>query len=183
MSTNIENRTGGIGISGLLFCVFVALKLGLGETAVMGWSWWWVCAPIWLPVALLLPIALIALFIMWADVLKPTFPFSRKKFSKVKKLRKSFQKHNIDFEKFAVEMDKVIDAPDRFNLMDFDDEVPIKKSIRRHEKKVKKDRFSLKKWWKEGCQGDTLFQKVVSWYRKGNKKVAEKKALKSENKS
>jgi len=29
----------------MVFCVFLALKL-LGKIT---WSWWWVCAPLWIP--------------------------------------------------------------------------------------------------------------------------------------
>jgi hypothetical protein len=54
----------------------------------------------------------------------------------------------------------------------------VKKSIRRHKEKVQRDKFSLNKWWKNGCKGDTLFQKVGKWYREGNKKAKEKKVLK-----
>ena len=35
--------TGGIGFTGLLTILFVALKL----TKVIAWSWWWVISPIW----------------------------------------------------------------------------------------------------------------------------------------
>lgn len=38
----------GIGFSGLLAIVFIALKL-LG---VLSWSWMWVLAPLWMPLAL-----------------------------------------------------------------------------------------------------------------------------------
>ena len=63
MSDKIEVKGGGISITGLLFIVFLVLKLGVGNTSVMGWSWWWVCAPLWIPVALVLVIFLIALVI------------------------------------------------------------------------------------------------------------------------
>jgi hypothetical protein len=32
----------------LLLVLFVALKL----TGVIGWSWWWVLAPLWVPIVL-----------------------------------------------------------------------------------------------------------------------------------
>lgn len=38
----------GVGFSGLLTLLFIALKL----TNVITWSWIWVLAPIWLPWAL-----------------------------------------------------------------------------------------------------------------------------------
>jgi len=39
---------GGVGILGVLGIVFVTLKL----CRVIGWSWWWVTAPFWGPLAL-----------------------------------------------------------------------------------------------------------------------------------
>lgn len=43
----------------ILFCVFVVLKL----THVIAWSWWWVTAPLWGGIALVLLIACIAIAI------------------------------------------------------------------------------------------------------------------------
>lgn len=37
-----------IGFPGLLALIFITLKL----TDYIDWSWWWVLAPIWLPLAL-----------------------------------------------------------------------------------------------------------------------------------
>jgi len=181
MSDKFETKGSGIGLSGALFLVFLTLKLGVGSTAVVNWSWWAVCAPLWVPLALIIPILLfVALSYGLLDKFKPTFPFSRKKFSKVKKLRKSFQKNNIDWDQFAEAMDRTV-LNTNFDVdLDIDDEKSYQKSIR---KKAQKDRFSLKRWWKEGVKGQTLWQKVASWYREGNKKSEEKKALKSENKS
>jgi len=50
----------GVGFFGLLTILFIALKL----FGVIGWSWWWVLAPLWLPVALFLGIAVVG-FIIW----------------------------------------------------------------------------------------------------------------------
>lgn len=48
-----------IGFSGILFIVFLILKL----TNVIAWSWWWVTAPLWITIALnILIIIFIALF-------------------------------------------------------------------------------------------------------------------------
>lgn len=48
---------------GLLALVFIALKL----CGVISWSWWWVLAPVWLPLALvlglLMAVGMILLFI------------------------------------------------------------------------------------------------------------------------
>ncbi len=38
-----QKGNGGIGVCGLLFVLFVGLKL----TEVIDWSWWWVTAPLW----------------------------------------------------------------------------------------------------------------------------------------
>jgi hypothetical protein len=42
--------TGGIGFCGCLAILFIALKL----CDKIDWSWWWVTAPLWGPVALVL---------------------------------------------------------------------------------------------------------------------------------
>lgn len=41
---------GGISFSGVLFLIFMTLKL----MHVIDWSWWWVTAPLWAPLALVL---------------------------------------------------------------------------------------------------------------------------------
>ena len=38
----------GIGLGGILFVVFLILKL----TGYIDWSWWWVTAPLWIPFAI-----------------------------------------------------------------------------------------------------------------------------------
>lgn len=43
----------GVGLPGLLFLVFLVLKL----TDVIDWSWWWVTAPLWIPASVGLLIA------------------------------------------------------------------------------------------------------------------------------
>lgn len=40
--------SGGIGFCGLLSIAFIVLRL----TNVIDWSWWWVLAPLWIPIAL-----------------------------------------------------------------------------------------------------------------------------------
>lgn len=47
--SNSTASSGGIGLTGAVFLVFLVLKL----TGVITWSWWWVTAPLWIPVALL----------------------------------------------------------------------------------------------------------------------------------
>jgi len=51
MSDNVKvNNTGGIGFFGLLTLIFITLKL----TNYIDWSWWWVLAPMWIPIVLVL---------------------------------------------------------------------------------------------------------------------------------
>jgi hypothetical protein len=50
--------TQGIGVPA--FLILLALKLGLGETAVEAWSWWTVTAPVWGGVALSAALAVVA---------------------------------------------------------------------------------------------------------------------------
>jgi len=47
---NENTSSNGIGIGGVLFIIFLVLKL----TNNITWSWWWVTAPIWIPVSLVL---------------------------------------------------------------------------------------------------------------------------------
>jgi hypothetical protein len=62
MSDKSSSSSGGIGVIGLLGVVFVILKL-FGLTQVATWSWWWVTAPFWGGIALVLVImVLIGLF-------------------------------------------------------------------------------------------------------------------------
>lgn len=49
----------GLGFAGFLTLIFIVLKL----TKYIDWSWWWVLAPLWLPIAVAFVILLImALF-------------------------------------------------------------------------------------------------------------------------
>ena len=51
----MEKKTSsGIGLPGVLFVVFLVLKL----TGNIDWSWWWVTSPIWIPL-----LAAVAIFI------------------------------------------------------------------------------------------------------------------------
>ncbi|MDR2205780.1 MAG: hypothetical protein LBE36_06470 [Flavobacteriaceae bacterium] len=45
-----QTSSKGIGFLGLLTLVFITLKL----IKIIGWSWWWVLSPLWIPVALML---------------------------------------------------------------------------------------------------------------------------------
>lgn len=51
-----SNTSNGIGFGGALFLVFLVLKL----TGVIDWSWWWITAPLWLPIAIVIGILAVA---------------------------------------------------------------------------------------------------------------------------
>jgi len=51
---------GGVGLAGLVFAVFLTLKLA-GIGAVATWSWWWVTSPLWIGFALAVGFFLIML--------------------------------------------------------------------------------------------------------------------------
>lgn len=53
------SASSGIGFDGLLAIAFIVLKL----TGVIAWSWWWVLAPIWIPLALLIIILIITVIV------------------------------------------------------------------------------------------------------------------------
>lgn len=48
MKHETKTTYSGIGFTGLLQIAFIVLKL----CNVINWSWWWVLAPIWIPLAL-----------------------------------------------------------------------------------------------------------------------------------
>lgn len=43
----------------IMFLIFLTLKL----TGVIAWSWWWVTAPLWMPLAIVLGIGAIMIVI------------------------------------------------------------------------------------------------------------------------
>lgn len=54
-----SNNTGSVASisTTILFCTFLVLKL----THIINWSWWWVCAPFWLPLAIAVVLGLVHL--------------------------------------------------------------------------------------------------------------------------
>jgi len=58
MSNSKESN--GIGLAGILFIVFLVLKL----TGNITWSWWWITSPIWIPVALYVSIFTLTVIIV-----------------------------------------------------------------------------------------------------------------------
>lgn len=51
-----KSISGGIGFPGALFITFLVLKL----TEVIDWSWWWVTAPMWIPLGICAALLLFA---------------------------------------------------------------------------------------------------------------------------
>lgn len=54
-------KEGGISLGTILFIVFLVLKL----TETIDWSWWWVTAPLWIPVGLVVVFLIISGLIMF----------------------------------------------------------------------------------------------------------------------
>jgi len=59
----IKVRSGGVGFTGLLAILFIGLKLG----NIINWPWLWVLAPLWIPVAIILGVIILALFLTGVD--------------------------------------------------------------------------------------------------------------------
>lgn len=53
--SNRSSSGGGLGLGGVLFVVFLVLKL----TNNIDWSWWWVTSPLWIPAAICLTILIV----------------------------------------------------------------------------------------------------------------------------
>ena len=68
-----SSSSSGIGFFGLLTILFIALKL----THYIDWSWWWVLAPSWMPLAIIIIIGLI-----WVAVQVVKHFIKKRKFKK-----------------------------------------------------------------------------------------------------
>ncbi len=58
-----SSSSGGVGFFGLMFLIFMTLKL----TGYITWSWWWVTAPLWGGFALIFLFVMIVAFIKMFD--------------------------------------------------------------------------------------------------------------------
>ena len=47
--SNKSNSSNGLGLGTILFLIFIVLKL----TNYIDWSWWWITAPLWIPIAII----------------------------------------------------------------------------------------------------------------------------------
>ena len=56
MTESTSSSRGGVGVCNLLGVAFIVLRL----CDVIDWSWWWVLAPLWGPLAILLAILAVA---------------------------------------------------------------------------------------------------------------------------
>jgi hypothetical protein len=61
---NGSANSGGIGLCGVVFVVFLVLKL----VGTIDWSWWYVTMPLWIPMALMLVLAIV--MIVFAGLFK-----------------------------------------------------------------------------------------------------------------
>lgn len=48
MSDTTTSNSRGMGLVGVLTCIFVVLKL----IGIINWSWWWVLSPLWISAGL-----------------------------------------------------------------------------------------------------------------------------------
>jgi hypothetical protein len=60
METTTGTVTGGLSFTSVLFFVFLVLKL----CGIIDWSWWWITAPLWGGLALILAGYLIFLIVV-----------------------------------------------------------------------------------------------------------------------
>ena len=76
-----KSSSSGISLTGVLFVLFLVLKL----TGNIDWSWWWVTSPLWIPVVLAFSFLII---LMFSVILLMVFGFStddiKNKFEKYK---------------------------------------------------------------------------------------------------
>ena len=54
-------HTGGIGLCGLMFLLFLGLRL----TDNIDWAWYWVAAPLWMPAGIALVCFSVAIVYIW----------------------------------------------------------------------------------------------------------------------
>jgi hypothetical protein len=71
MPNSNSSSSGGISLLGLIFVVFLVLKLAeIGTVAT--WSWWWVTSPLWLPFAVAIPVLFLVLLVKGiAEISRP----------------------------------------------------------------------------------------------------------------
>ena len=55
--SNKSNSSNGLGLGTVLFLIFLVLKL----TNYIDWSWWWITAPLWISIAIIAIVGLVAI--------------------------------------------------------------------------------------------------------------------------
>jgi hypothetical protein len=63
---NTSNSSNGLGLGTVLFLIFMVLKL----TNYIDWSWWWVTAPLWIPLLIILGVLAVIGIVFLADKYK-----------------------------------------------------------------------------------------------------------------
>jgi len=61
--SNKSNSSNGLGLGTILFLIFMVLKL----TNYIDWSWWWVTAPLWIPLLIILGVLAVIGIVFLAD--------------------------------------------------------------------------------------------------------------------
>jgi hypothetical protein len=64
--SNKSNSSNGLGLGTILFLIFMVLKL----TNYIDWSWWWVTAPLWIPLLIILGVLAVIGIVFLADKYK-----------------------------------------------------------------------------------------------------------------
>ena len=64
--SNKSNSSNGLGLGTILFLIFMVLKL----TNYIDWSWWWVTAPLWVPLLIILGVLAVIGIVFLADKYK-----------------------------------------------------------------------------------------------------------------
>jgi hypothetical protein len=57
-----KNSGSGLSLPGVLFIIFLILKL----TGNIDWSWWWVTSPLWIPVVLFIGLVFVLIGVLLA---------------------------------------------------------------------------------------------------------------------
>lgn len=78
-----SGSSSGIGLGGALFLVFLVLKL----THVIDWSWWWITAPLWGGLALLVAGFLVVLGVVGLAKVGKRLHLRRRKRQQMKRQR------------------------------------------------------------------------------------------------
>lgn len=56
----MNSKSSSLSLTGLLFLLFVGLKL----TGHVDWSWWWVTAPLWMPIGVVILVLAVGMLLV-----------------------------------------------------------------------------------------------------------------------